>query len=629
MFRSVPMSHVPAWLSIFCAVTHTCLFAAAADPYAEVDSSWDRFGSVYGRIIQDYYAVVPPDSIMLGAIEGMLERLDAYSRYYDADALRQLRQDTKGRFAGLGVTVAVLRGYPVVVAPMEDTPAARAGLVPGDLIVAVEERSTHNMSLDEVVNLLRGEPGTEVRITLRHLAPHRSTRQITVRRELIRIPSVTLVDEIAPAVGYIGMQQGRFSEATADEVRTALTSLADGGVQGIILDLRNNPGGLLSQATQVADLFLPRGAPIVSIRERDGRREELRRSQEPAAVGELPLVVLIDGGSASASEIVAGAIQDNDRGIIVGTTSFGKGSVQTIFDLHQLESSALKLTTARYYTPSGRSIHRSQPGALASRRLRVPVGGVRVSLGTLLQVIAATQSVDDAERALRVRFGISSEEAKRFLSTDLADLIAAGMSGRRRADTTQGPSGIEEYHTRAGRRVFGGGGISPDIAVPDPPVLQYIDELEREGVFFQFAVEQAAQDSAVLVGMDGEAMRRHLLGAFAQYAANRDDLPAFVEPLQEHLRKLREAAQITGFGSDLVSLLNTLEARLDSLAAHGYPGALQQQLLKHLEPQVALRLRGRRAERRARLARDPQLSRAIELLLDQEAYWRTLSPGNS
>jgi carboxyl-terminal processing protease len=619
-----------AYAGVATCVLLTCLAsqsaaATPADPYEAVDSSWDRFGSVFGRIIQDYYAPVPADSIMLGAIQGMLGRLDAYSHYYDAEGLRQLRQDTTGKFAGLGITVAVMHGHPVVVAPLEDTPAEHAGLATGDMITEIEGRDTRDMPLDDVVDMLRGDPGTDVRITVHHPAPHPTTRELTITRHIIRIRSVTFIDQVAPGVGYIGMRRSRFSEDTAHEVDAALAELIDGGARSIVLDLRGNPGGLLSQATQVADHFLPRGAPIVSIRERDGRREEVRRSQQRPSAGDLPLVVLIDGGSASASEIVAGAIQDNDRGIILGTTSFGKGSVQTIFALHESKGSVLKLTTARYYTPSGRSIHRDPHSVHMPGRRRISVGDRQIPLSSLLQIIAGAHSGADARDALCARFELDADTAARLLGSSLRELLQDAATSSADTDTSVAAA-HEAYRTRAGRRVYGGGGIAPDIVVPGPAVPHYVLELQRLGLFFEFVVTRLAADSSLVAHLEGDALDEHLLEEFARFSADRTDLPGLGDGVNQQLQALRRELETLGLVARVAPAIQSIASSV--ALPQGYPPALRREILRRLKTQLALRFHGRRAESLARLTDDAQLTTAVELLLDEAVYTEALRNGS-
>ncbi|MEW6750932.1 MAG: S41 family peptidase [Candidatus Latescibacterota bacterium] len=594
--------------------------SAAPDPYSQVNNTWDRFGSVYSRILESYYAPVDQEKIMLAAIQGMLGQLDTYSQFYDEEALRQLRQDTTGKFAGLGITVAIKGEYPVVIAPMENTPADRAGLRPGDLIVEIEGRSTRGTPLEEVVQTLRGRPGSQVRIRVAPGGLMDRLRQVTLQREVITIRSVSLVAEVAPGVGYIGMRQTRFSEDTGKEVSAALEELRSRGVLGVVLDLRGNPGGLLSQATEVADLFLPRGAAIVSVREREGGREEIQRSDADPLAADLRVVVLIDGGSASASEIVAGAIQDNDRGVIVGTTSFGKGSVQTIFGVEDAEDTALKLTTALYYTPSGRSIHRNLPGTTNGLAYPLPVGGRDLPAGPVLDIILRSADRQQAATALAARFELSIEEAEGILTSPLGGLVALAVadSARPGAADTQAVAPI--YHTRHGRTVYGGGGIRPDVEVEANTVPDYVLTLERRRLFFDFIVDYVAADTARLSGEVQPAEEEAMLAAFRQFLGGRDALPARTEGLHERIRDLRSLAREMGCGLDVGQALDSLEAAVGREGSRPFPPALEEYTRAALRRELAARLRGGQERVRQSLDEDPQLREAVRVLQSVERY---------
>lgn len=588
--------------------------AAPADPYEEVNAGWERFGAVYARIVENYYASLDQNEIMMAAIEGMLDQLDSYSQFYDEEGLRQLRQDTTGKFAGLGITVAIKDHYPVIISPIEDTPASRAGLRSGDLIVAVEGADTRDMSLEAIVDALRGEPGTEVRIEIVHrLGGQR--HEVVIEREVIEIKSVSLTEEIRAGVGYISMRQTRFSESTSDEVEQAIKALLSKGVEGVVLDLRGNPGGLLSQATQVADLFLPQGAPIVSIREREGRREEVKHSQRRPVLGELPLVVLIDDGSASASEIVAGAIQDNDRGVLVGTTSFGKGSVQTIFDLQEVNDSALKLTTALYYTPSGRSIHREYSGG-ADQANRIEIADRELPAALAMDVILEASDRETALAALQARFDLDASVAQKLLETRLVDLV--GMeSATSAADSVK--LSKDEYFTQRGRKVFGGGGITPDIVVAPRAPSHYVQNLERRRLFFDFLVDYSTADStrAEEVQVDDE-----MLNSFREFVRGANEKDGYAMGLDQ-LSSLKEIASELGWGEVGASLEN-LEAAFIAERRKGFTEKLEPEIRFALEKELALRLEGRKAQLKLELSGDPQLERAIGVLQDQKAYREAL-----
>lgn len=591
-----------------------------ADPFQPVHESWERFGAVFSRVVVHYYDDVNHSRLMRAAIEGLLRELDSYSQYFDEDGLRQLRQDTTGRFAGLGITVGIKDHYPVVIAPMEGTPAIRAGLLPGDLIVAIEGEDAFDLNLEEVVNTLRGEPGSVVRITVAR--PGHSQWDVAITRELIKIRSVALADLIHPRIGYIGMKQTRFSEDTAFEVEQALKKLSSSGMEALVLDLRGNPGGLLTQAAEVADLFLSKRDPIVSIRERDGGREETRYSQRLPVFAEHPMVVLIDGGSASAAEIVAGAIQDNDRGLVVGTTSFGKGSVQTIFDLHEQEDTALKLTTALYYTPSGRSIHRDGNDLSSFLSLQITVGDLEVPAVLLLNVLLEADDYASAHADLQARFEVEAEEAHQLLQLQLGELV-----GRKRSDFPV-EAGLDisgnRYQTRNGRTVFGGGGITPDIVVESEELPYLVQHLQRGRHFFDFVVDYVGSEARASEEFRMEVDHR-MLEAFREFVP--DSILAENHGLRE-LQDLRNQAFAAGWGESANSMLDSLEKTLQSKAsAPAFSPRVEPYIRASLRRELALRLHGRRASLLAELEEDPQLEEAVTLIKDRERFRRLLAGG--
>jgi carboxyl-terminal processing protease len=324
---------------------------AAQQNNSETYRQLNLFGDVFERVRTDYVEDVTDENLIEAAINGMLTSLDPHSSYLNPKNFRDMQVQTRGQFGGLGIEVTMDSGYVKVVSPIDDTPAFRAGLKPGDLITHLDDKPILGMSLSEAVEKMRGKVGSDLKLTVRRQG--REEFNVSVTRAIIKIRSVRSRLE-GKDIGYIRITS--FSEQTATGVKTALKRLktdAKDKLKGIVLDLRNNPGGLLDQSIKVSDVFLNQGE-IVSTRSRrtdDGQRFNAKRGD--AAQG-LPIVVLLNGGSASASEIVAGALQDHRRGIIMGTRSFGKGSVQTIIPLSG--QGAIRLTTARYYTPSGRSI---------------------------------------------------------------------------------------------------------------------------------------------------------------------------------------------------------------------------------------------------------------------------------
>lgn len=310
------------------------------------------FAEVFSRIQQDYVEPVDNKKILEDAIQGMLSGLDPHSAYLDPEGYKEIRIGTEGQFGGLGIEVTMENGFVKVVTPIEDTPAAKAGLLTGDLIVRINKESVKGLSLNEAVRKMRGKPGTRIELTIVREG-HDKPMDFTLKRAVIKLQSVKR-RLLEPGYGYVRITQfqGNSGKGLTKALRWLRTKNKH-ALKGLILDLRNNPGGVLPVAVSVADTFLNKGLIVYTV----GRTSDsdLRYSATPGdALKGAPMVVLINGGSASASEIVAGALQDHHRAVIMGTRSFGKASVQTIIPMSN--GGALKLTTARYYTPKGRSI---------------------------------------------------------------------------------------------------------------------------------------------------------------------------------------------------------------------------------------------------------------------------------
>uniref|UniRef100_A0A7C5WZV9 S41 family peptidase n=1 Tax=Thermocrinis ruber TaxID=75906 RepID=A0A7C5WZV9_9AQUI len=308
------------------------------------------FTDVLRIIKENYVEPVSTKDLMYGALNGMTKSLDPFSSFFTPKQYESFRQETEGEFGGVGIEIGMEKGRPVVISPIEGTPAFKAGIKPGDVILEIDGEDTSNMSLVDVVQRIRGKVGTKVQLTIYRKGMEKPMK-IELERALIKIESVkwtTLGD-----VGYIKLSQ--FNENVGVQVEKALKELTSQRVKGIILDLRNDPGGLLGEAVNVASLFLPEGKLVVYTRGRNGETQKYFARRKPVVPDDLPVIVLINKGSASASEIVAGALQDYKRAIILGEKSFGKASVQNIIPLE--DGSALKLTVAYYYTPLGRLIH--------------------------------------------------------------------------------------------------------------------------------------------------------------------------------------------------------------------------------------------------------------------------------
>ena len=368
------------------------------------------FNEVRARVANDFVDSIPAAEIYRRAAEGLVRELhDPHSGYLTPDKLRALTESTSGHYAGIGIQIDVRDGWITIVAPLPGTPAERAGIQPGDRIVAIDGKSTEGWTPDDARGSLRGEPGSMV--TLQIERPGVTSRiPFTLARGEIRVHSVRHASMIGGDVGYIDLTI--FSDSSASELRDAVAELRKQGMKTLMLDLRSNPGGLLEQGIEVADLFLDPGQVIVSVRGRDVSQSYTDNAKQ--LWPDLKLITLVDDHSASASEIVAGALQDHDRAAIVGSTSYGKGSAQSVFHLDD-SASALKLTTARWFTPSGRSI---QKAPMVSKDDDGEDDGSGPSAGA--------QADSGAELPLSKR---------------------------------------EQYRTDDGRVVYGGGGITPDLLV--------------------------------------------------------------------------------------------------------------------------------------------------------------------
>lgn len=321
--------------------------------YAEKDSTYqhlDNLAKAIAIIEENYVTDVDLQKLVYGAIQGMLTELDPHSSFLTPELYEEFKVETEGEFGGLGITISIKDNLLTIIAPLEDTPASKAGLKSGDIIVKIDDIATSGMTLEEAVKKMRGEPKTKVKLTIFRNGQDKPF-DIVLNREIIKITSVKT--KMYNDIAYIRLIQ--FKNKSTDELITAFNDLKNkNSIKGIILDLRNNPGGLLSEAIRTSSIFLPRGKTVVFTKDRNNTEQHFKTENVRLKLVDIPVVLLVNGGSASASEIVAGAMQDYKRSLIVGAQTFGKASVQTIIPMP--DKSAIKLTTALYYTPNGRSI---------------------------------------------------------------------------------------------------------------------------------------------------------------------------------------------------------------------------------------------------------------------------------
>ncbi len=406
----------------------------------KVNKSIDLFGRVYKEVATNYVDVVDPEKFMEAGIDGMLATLDPYTVYIGKEEGDEVDLLTTGKYGGIGVTIGMRDGGVRVISVMDGYSAQRAGILPGDMLIKVDTLVVGNKKPDEVRSLTRGEPGTEVRVTVEREGEARPLEFVLIREE-IQVKNVTYSSLMEGGIGYVRLE--RFSRNAGEEVRQAIKDLKiQGELRGAVLDLRGNPGGLLDAAVDVASKFLPRGSLIVTTRGRRAEAEKKYLSVEEPLLPSLPMAVLTDRSSASASEIVAGSLQDLDRAVIVGTRSFGKGLVQTIVPLNF--GSQLKITTARYYTPSGRSI----------------------------------QEIDYLHREKSGVFAVTPDSLKK------------------------------RFNTSRGRAVYEAGGITPDSTVQEQDTGPLVRELQRRALFFKFVnTYVGAHTGSTFPGVTEEILR--------------------------------------------------------------------------------------------------------------------------
>ncbi len=558
-----------------------------------------RLDNVATRIHQSYVEEVSSEDLVDHAITGMLEILDPHTSFFKKKDYEELKIHTEGKFGGLGIQISIRDKILTVMTPISGTPASRAGIQSGDQIIEIEGKSTKGITIDAAVAKLRGEPGSEVTIKIRRKGEAKPL-DFTIVREIITIKSVPYSGILKDGIGYVRLLT--FSQEAGEEVEKAIKRLLKNNIKGLILDLRHNPGGLLPEAKEVSEKFLARKSLIVSTRGRlRAQNKEYYAGGNPVLPTDIPLVVLVNAASASASEIVAGAIQDWDRGVVLGDTTFGKGSVQSILPLDKEHH--LKLTTAFYYTPSGRCINKPE------------------------------NDIPDTEN------GDENDEMESEKNTTKPEEDESGSQSKR--DTV-------EYKTNKGRIVFGGGGIIPDTIVeftqPDP----IIKTLFLKDVFFKFANSEYPRlierkivvDSSLVI--DKKIM---------------NDFQAFLDSIQFEYKslshiKLDEFKSWAGLEKDTtvdsallaenrpdwkdeeVEELNMMVAKIESLIKKEDQRDFEksEDLIKRYIYE-ALLVRGLGQDNnlvyRTKLRNDDQVLAAVGILMDEQHYKRLLEPAKN
>jgi len=553
-----------------------------------------RLDNVASKIHQNYVEEVSSKDLIDNAIKGMTHILDPHTTYFEEKDYQELKIHTEGKFGGLGIQISIRDKVLTVMTPIAGTPASRAGIQSGDQILKIDGKSTAGITIDNAVGKLRGEPGTKVTITIRRNGEMKDV-DYTINREIIHIKPVPFAGVISDSIGYV--QLTTFSEDAGAEVEKAIRDLLKKNIKGLVFDLRHNPGGLLPQAIEVSEKFLPKKSLIVSTKGRvSGQNKESFSSSQPVVPPEMPLAVLVNYASASASEIVSGAIQDWDRGIIIGDTTFGKGSVQTLLPLDQTHT--IKLTTAFYYTPSGRCINR-------------PENSIR---------------------------GNDTEEDAAEGDSNSVD---SSKTSKSKIDTTV-------YKTKKnGRVVYGSGGIIPDTIVKiDIPALP-VRALLVKDVFFQFAnsIYPQLKKRNVKIDKDYSTDDATIKGFLKYLDSTKFTFQSLAQMRFEEFKKssgLKDSVDSLGkkvvlypelpkFEDSELAEMKKMVQRIDSVLVDESKRAVagnDKEIKKFLRDAILYREYGQDHEvyYRSKLAEDTQLKAAVSLIANKSMYSSLLLP---
>jgi carboxyl-terminal processing protease len=558
--RRLRSAAAAATVAAFALTTPSQANAAEAmkSDYFAAARSIDLLGEVYREVTENYVDPVDVSELMFSGIDGMLDKLDPYTAFLDESETQELDELTTGQYAGIGITIGLVSGDLYITSVIDGNAASNAGLRIGDRIVLINGSRVSKRPVDEVRTAIKGPVGSTVRLGVTR-SGWRGVRDYLLTRAEVRVSSVSF-SGLFGSVGYVEMDS--FGERSTEELRTAVRSLQsqavsnNGTLQGLVLDLRGNPGGLLLAAVDVSGIFLDKGSKVVSTIGRRADSGQVYVTRTAPLVPSLPLAVLIDGDSASASEIVAGAIQEHDRGVIVGDVSFGKGLVQSIVNLPY--DHVLKLTTSKYYTPSGRLIQKPLARTEGARKV-IPGAGA-------------------------------------YDSTKV-------------------------FYTAHRRKVFGGGGIRPDVVIRAPEPSAYEHALDRKGMFFKYANRYRAGHERV---SEQDLSSGALLGEFNRFVESEHF--TFRSKSRQTLDSLKVliGKEYGRDGDALSPRLGELEKELSVRAARGLAGdslriasAVRRELLRHYDEKAA---------RRRAVSEDPVAAKAIALLSDPKAYRALLRP---
>ncbi|MDZ7316388.1 MAG: S41 family peptidase [candidate division KSB1 bacterium] len=553
------------------------------DFYASVMRNLRIFGEVYKQTANNYVEEIDPKKFMRAGINGMLDELDPYTIFLEEEAQEDLEIMTRGKYYGVGMRISKRNGWPTVAEPpFPNSPAEKAGIREGDQIIEIDGESTRQLTLSKTAAKLRGkEKGSSVTIKIRRVGVEEPMIFTLIRDEII-VSDIQYSGIIEPGIGLVRLTV--FNRGADEQLHQALDKLTDQGMKTLILDLRGNPGGLLETAVSVLELFVPRGELVVYTRGRTPGSNKEYRTSGSAPYADLPMVVLVDGYSASASEIVAGSLQDLDRAVIVGETTFGKGLVQTVLPIDRSVEgeTALKLTTAKYYLPSGRLIQKRDVFKRGRNSVFLQQDSTQVS---------------------------SEEEEEEW----------DGEGSDEKIDEKPQETAKELFKTRNGRQVVGGGGVTPDIICKNPNTTRFVTELIRRSMFFDFSLEYAAKHPEL--SKDLQVTDQTVQEFFKFLEAKKFDY----EPTgANRIKELEKIAEREGYKEQLEPALRSLQDAFAAVKKVERERSMND-IRFLLKRELTAKVKGADMAYVVGSERDEPLKRAIEIVKDAESYRKFLA----
>jgi len=534
------------------------------DYYFQIKKNMALFGRIYEEVTKRYVEVIDPEKFMRAGIDGMLRTLDPYTMYieHEGETNFDLKLLTTGKYGGVGMRIAKRDGWPTVVEPpFEGTPSARAGIREGDKIIEIDGGSTKDFTISETAQRLRGKIGTEVNIKIRRYGAEKPLEFRLIRAE-INVSDIAYSGFVDDQIGYIRLSQ--FTRKAGKEMQDSIAALRDQGMKGLILDLRGNPGGLLESAVQVAESFVGKGNLIVSKHGRRASSDKDYYSRVDAIWPDQPLAILVDGFSASASEIVAGAIQDLDRGVIVGRPTFGKGLVQTVIPVDR-NGSSLKITSEKYYLPSGRLIQK--PHFIHSPN---------------------------------VLWGY--DKSKEDTTTKKQDEI---------------------FYTAAKREVKGGGGIKPDVEVKGEKMTPLVGNLIMKSMFFNFALDYASKHEAL--GRDF-TVGDEIISDFKTFLKEKNF--TYKTASEEVIDDLKKAIKQDDFSDNVAAKMGELEKVIAFEKKGDFEKNLPI-IKRYLREEISAKLWGTKGKYESVFQYDKVVKKAVETLKNNDVYLSLLKPNDA